>query len=109
MNGDYKVCRTISDVKSVISNESNSFDVHIESELPETTKTDKCILGIDEAGRGPVLGILKKKKTLVIIECMDVFAELAFITPKTYPLGYIIKVVRITFVALMSNNGFYNI
>jgi len=57
MNNNYKVCRDISEVKSAISCENNSFDVRIESELPETTKTEKCILGIDEAGRGPVLGM----------------------------------------------------
>lgn len=53
----YKVCQNFSDVKSVISAENNSFDVRIESELPETSTTEKCMLGIDEAGRGPVLGM----------------------------------------------------
>lgn len=57
MNSDYKVCETISDVKTVISIEDNSFDVRIESKLSESMKTEKCILGIDEAGRGPVLGM----------------------------------------------------
>lgn len=57
MNDNYKVCQSILDVKSVISSENNSFDVRIESELSEPMKTEKCILGIDEAGRGPVLGM----------------------------------------------------
>lgn len=66
MNSNYRVCHTISDVKSVISFENNSFDVRIESDVPETTKTEKCILGIDEAGRGPVLGMYKNKYKYVI-------------------------------------------
>lgn len=60
MNNNYKICQTILDVKSVLLNEDNSFDIRIESELPEVTKTEKCILGIDEAGRGPVLGMKTK-------------------------------------------------
>lgn len=56
-NCNHIVCQSILDVKSAISNENNLFDVHIESKLPEVTKSEKCILGIDEAGRGPVLGM----------------------------------------------------
>lgn len=56
MNNNYKVCQNIADVKSVITDENNSFDIFIESDVSEIMKTDKCILGIDEAGRGPVLG-----------------------------------------------------
>lgn len=75
MECNYKVCRSIIDVKSVISTEDNSFDVRIESELPETTKIEKCILGIDEAGRGPVLGnihtnILRKCRTYICHLCV---------------------------------------
>lgn len=66
MNGNYKVCQSVDDVKLAISTENNSFDVRIESELPEVTKTEKCILGIDEAGRGPVLGTKTIKLSLSI-------------------------------------------
>jgi len=34
----------------------NAVSAHIESEVPERTKTEDCWMGIDEAGRGPVCG-----------------------------------------------------
>lgn len=67
MDGKYKICQTIEDVKSAISSEDNSFDVHLESELPETSTSENYILGIDEAGRGPVLGKKKKVKITIAI------------------------------------------
>ena len=42
-------------LKEWISNQDNAKNF-MNIKIPEICKTEKCILGVDEAGRGPVLG-----------------------------------------------------
>lgn len=38
--------------------EDSSRNVLLKSDIPLAAKTEECMLGIDEAGRGPVLGLI---------------------------------------------------
>ena len=58
---DISRCITLTDspdpldaVRTHLSSDEN--DILIRSVIPEMSLTEECIVGIDEAGRGPVLG-----------------------------------------------------
>lgn len=64
-------------------NKNNKQNALVKSTVPDITKTQPCILGVDEAGRGPVLGPMVYGIAYCPLSAKDQLKELGFADSKT--------------------------
>ena len=69
------------DLSTYLENTSES--LVFKSNIPEVTKSEPCILGIDEAGRGPVLGPMVYGICFCPVSMAEKLANLGFADSKT--------------------------
>lgn len=66
-NSSHEVSKILSleNLNDFIAERNNTENIFYVSDIPEICKNCPCILGIDEAGRGPVLGKKQNSHRLV--------------------------------------------